>query len=66
MPVVNEMDVPLIGIFTGAMSLRLFQRNRLAIKTGLAAMLEANPNAVVMSAPARRWRRSSGKRVRQA
>lgn len=113
LPIVKEMDVPLVGAFTGAMSLRQpvtsqvfnvrasyddeaetlvahfiakgaksvavfyqddgfgsavlsgtekalkkrnmaisakgnFQRNTLAIKTGLAAMLEAKPDAVVM------------------
>lgn len=113
LPIVKEMDVPLVGAFTGAMSLRqpvtkqvfnvrasyddeaetlvahfiakgaktvgvfyqddgfglavlsgtekalkkrsmqvvaksTFQRNTLAIKTGLAAMLEAKPDAVVM------------------
>jgi branched-chain amino acid transport system substrate-binding protein len=116
LPIVKEMDVPLIGAFTGAMSLRQpvtkqvfnvrasyddeaetlvahflakgaktvavfhqddgfgaavlsgtekalkkrsmvisakgsFQRNTLAIKTGLAAMLEAKPDAVVMVGP---------------
>ena len=116
LPIVKEMDVPLIGAFTGAMSLRqpvtkqvfnvrasyddeaetliahflakgaktvavfyqddgfgtavlsgtekalkkrsmavaakgTFQRNTLAIKTGLAAMLEVKPDAVVMVGP---------------
>jgi ABC-type branched-subunit amino acid transport system substrate-binding protein len=116
LPIVKEMDVPLVGAFTGAMSLRqpvtkqvfnvrasyddeaetlvahflakgaktvavfyqddgfgqavlsgtekalkkrsmaitakgTFQRNTLAIKTGLAAMLEAKPDAVVMVGP---------------
>ena len=116
LPIVKEMDVPLIGAFTGAMSLRqpvtkqvfnvrasyddeaetlvahfmakgaktvavfyqddgfgtavlsgtekalkkrnmvvaakgTFQRNTLAVKTGLAAMLEAKPDAVVMVGP---------------
>ena len=116
LPIVKEMDVPLIGAFTGAMSLRqpvtkqlfnvrasyddeaevlvahflekgaksvavfyqddgfgsavlsgtekalkkrglaictksTFQRNTLAIKTGLAVMLEAKPDAVVMVGP---------------
>jgi len=115
-PIVKEMDVPLVGLFTGAMSLRqpvtsqifnvrasyddeaetlvahfiakgaksvavfyqddgfgtavlsgtekalkkrsmavaakgTFQRNTLAIKTGLAAMLDAKPDAVVMVGP---------------
>ena len=116
LPIVKEMDVPLVGAFTGAMSLRqpvtrqvfnvrasyddeaemlvahflskgaksvavfyqddgfgtavlsgtekalkkrsmvvsakgTFQRNTLAVKTGLAAMLEAKPDAVVMVGP---------------
>jgi len=116
LPIVKEMDVPLVGAFTGAMSLRLpvtkqvfnvrasyddeaetlvahflangaktvavfyqddgfgqavlsgtekalkkrsmvvsakgtFQRNTLAIKGGVAAMLEAKPDAVVMVGP---------------
>jgi branched-chain amino acid transport system substrate-binding protein len=116
LPIVKEMDVPLVGLFTGAMSLRqpvtrqvfnvrasyddeaetlvahmmakgaktiavfyqddgfgqavlsgtekalkkrnmavvakgTFQRNTLAIKTGLAAMLDAKPDAVVMVGP---------------
>ena len=116
LPIVKEMDVPLVGAFTGAMSLRApvtrqmfnvrasyddesemlvahflekgaktvavfhqddgfgaavlsgtekalkkrslnvstkssFQRNTLAIKTGLAAMLEAKPDAIVMVGP---------------
>ena len=116
LPIVKEMDVPLVGAFTGAMTLRApvtkqvfnvrasyddeaetlvahflekgaksvgvfyqddgfgaavlagtdkalkkrsmaivakgtFQRNTLAIKTGLAAMLEAKPDAVVMVGP---------------
>jgi branched-chain amino acid transport system substrate-binding protein len=116
LPIVKEMDVPLVGAFTGAMSLRqpvtrqvfnvrasyddeaealvahfvaqgaktvgvfyqddgfgqavlsgtekalkkrntqiaargTFQRNTLAIRTGLAAMLEAKPDAVVMVGP---------------
>ena len=116
LPIVKEMDVPLIGAFTGAMSLRqpvtkqvfnvrasyddeaetlvahfmakgaktvavfyqddgfglavlsgtekalkkrsmqvvakgTFQRNTVAIKTGLAAMLEAKPDAIVMVGP---------------
>ncbi|MBL8349223.1 MAG: ABC transporter substrate-binding protein [Burkholderiaceae bacterium] len=116
LPIVKEMDVPLVGAFTGAMSLRQpvtqqvfnvrasyddeaetlvshfiakgarnvavfyqddgfgaavlsgtekalkkrnmavaakgsFQRNTLAIKTGLAAMLDAKPDAVVMVGP---------------
>ena len=116
LPIVKEMDVPLVGAFTGTMSLRLpvtrqvfnvrasyddesemlvahflekgaktvavfhqddgfgaavlsgtekalkkrgmnvstksnFQRNTLAIKTGLAAMLEAKPDAIVMVGP---------------
>ena len=116
LPIVKELDVPLVGAFTGTMSLRLpvtrqvfnvrasyddesemlvahflekgaktvavfhqddgfgaavlsgtekalkkrgmavtvkgnFQRNTLAIKTGLAAMLEAKPDAVVMVGP---------------
>lgn len=115
-PIVKEMDVPLVGLFTGAMSLRLpvtpqifnvrasyddeaealvahftakgakniavfyqddgfgtavlsgtekalkkrgmavaakgtFARNTLAIKTGLAAMLTAKPDAIVMVGP---------------
>ncbi len=115
-PIVKEMDVPLVGLFTGAMTLRqpvtkqivnvrasyddeaetlvahfleksaktvavfyqddgfglavlsgtekalkkrnmnvvakgTFQRNTIAIKTGLAAMLEAKPDAVVMVGP---------------
>ena len=115
-PIVKEMDVPLVGLFTGAMTLRApvtkqifnvrasyddeaealvahfiekgaksvavfyqddgfglavlsgtekalkkrsmsvlakgtFQRNTIAIKTGLAAMLEAKPDAVVMVGP---------------
>ncbi len=116
LPIVKEMDVPLVGAFTGAMSLRqpvtkqvfnvrasyddeaealvahfvakgaktvavfyqddgfgqavlsgtekalkkrslqvaakgTFQRNTVAIKTGLAAMLDAKPDAVVMVGP---------------
>ncbi len=116
LPIVKEMDVPLVGAFTGAMSLRqpvtqqvfnvrasyddeaealvahfiakgaksvavfyqddgfgaavlsgtdkalkkrnmaiaakgTFQRNTLAIKTGLAAMIDAKPDAVVMVGP---------------
>jgi ABC-type branched-subunit amino acid transport system substrate-binding protein len=116
LPIVKEMDVPLVGAFTGAMSLRqpvtrqvfnvrasyddeaealvahfvaqgaksvavfyqddgfglavlsgtekalkkrnsqvaargTFQRNTVAIRTGLAAMLEAKPDAVVMVGP---------------
>ncbi len=116
LPIVKEMDVPLVGAFTGTMSLRSpvtrqvfnvrasyddesemlvahflekgaktvavfhqddgfgaavlsgtekalkkrgmvvatksnFQRNTLAIKTGLAAMLEAKPDAIVMVGP---------------
>ncbi|HSW06029.1 ABC transporter substrate-binding protein [Aquabacterium sp.] len=116
LPIVKEMDVPLVGAFTGAMTLRqpvtkqlfnvrasyddeaetlvahfiekgaksvavfyqddgfgtavlsgtekalkkrglavaakgTFQRNTLAIKTGLAAMLDAKPDAVVMVGP---------------
>ena len=116
LPIVKEMQVPLVGLFTGAMSLRapvtrqvinirasydneaealvehfvkkgaksvavfyqddgfglavlsgtekalkkrgmnvaakgVFQRNTLAIKAGLAAMLEAKPDAVVMVGP---------------
>lgn len=115
-PIVKEMDVPLVGLFTGAMSLRqpvtkqifnvrasydneaetlveyfmskgaktvavfyqddgfgaavlsgtdkalkkrsmtilakgTFQRNTVAIKTGLTAMLEAKPDAIVMVGP---------------
>ncbi|MBL8333085.1 MAG: ABC transporter substrate-binding protein [Rubrivivax sp.] len=116
LPIVKEMDVPLVGLFTGAMSLRqpvtrqvfnvrasyddeaetlvahflakgaktvavfyqddgfgqavlsgtdkalkkrsmnivaksTFQRNTLAVKAGLAAMLDAKPDAVVMVGP---------------
>ena len=116
LPIVKEMDVPLVGLFTGAMTLRqpvtkqvfnvrasyddeaetlvahflakgaksvavfyqddgfgqavlsgtdkalkkrsmqisaksTFQRNTLAVKAGLAAMLEAKPDAVVMVGP---------------
>jgi branched-chain amino acid transport system substrate-binding protein len=116
LPIVKEMDVPLVGAFTGAMTLRMpvtkqvfnvrasyddeaealvahfiakgaktiavfyqddgfgqavlsgtekalskrsmqvaakgtFQRNTVAIKTGLAAMLEAKPDAIVMVGP---------------
>ncbi len=116
LPIVKEMDVPLVGLFTGAMSLRqpvtpqlfnvrasyddeaealvahfvakgarsvavfyqddgfgmavlastekalgkrgmrvaarsTFQRNTLAVKSGLAAMLDANPDAIVMVGP---------------